>query len=44
MATSTFDIMQSNQTIGRAQALRRAMLAYLTDRSYIWNAYPAFWG
>ena len=44
LATSTFDIMNSNGTIGRAEALRRAMLAYLNDRSDIWNAYPGFWG
>jgi CHAT domain-containing protein len=44
LTTSTFDIMKSNQTIGRAEALRRAMLAYLNDRSDIWNAYPGFWG
>jgi CHAT domain-containing protein/tetratricopeptide (TPR) repeat protein len=44
LTTSAFDIMKSNQTIGRAEALRRAMLAHLEDRSDIWNAYPAFWG
>ena len=31
MATSTFDIMKSNQTVGRAEALRRTMLAYLDE-------------
>jgi CHAT domain-containing protein len=44
LATSTFDIMKSNPTFGRAEALRRAMLAYFDDRSDIWNAYPGFWG
>jgi CHAT domain-containing protein len=44
LSTSTFDIMNSDQTIGRAEALRRAMLAYLNDKSDDWNPYPAFWG
>ncbi|MGE0285352.1 MAG: tetratricopeptide repeat protein [Bradyrhizobium sp.] len=44
LATSTFDILQSDPTIGRARALQRAMLSYLSDTSNPQNAYPAFWG
>lgn len=42
--TSTFDIMKSNPQVGKAEALRQAMLAYLTDTSDPSNANPAFWG
>jgi CHAT domain-containing protein len=31
------------RSIGRAEALRRAMLAYLNDLSNPRNAYPAYW-
>jgi CHAT domain-containing protein len=41
---STFDFIRSNPGIGRAEAVRRAMLAFLADRSLEENAYPAFWG
>jgi CHAT domain-containing protein/tetratricopeptide (TPR) repeat protein len=44
LTTSTFDIMRSDPAIGRAEAVRRAMLAYLNDRSNPQNAYPAYWG
>ena len=44
LTTSTFDRLKANPGIGRAEALRQAMLAYLNDASSPRNAYPAFWG
>jgi hypothetical protein len=43
VTTLTFDIMKSDPTLGRAEALRRTMLAYLNDLSDPRNAYPAYW-
>jgi CHAT domain-containing protein len=43
LTTSTFQFIKSETNIGRAEALRRAMLAYLNDTSESQNAYPAFW-
>src|SRR5262249_22560504 len=44
LTTSTFDILKTDPKLGRAEALRRAMLAYLADTSSPRNAYPATWG
>ena len=44
LTISTFDNLKSNPAMGRAEALRQAMLGYLNDASSPKNAYPAFWG
>jgi len=44
LTTSTFDILKADPKLGRAEALRRAMLAYLNDTSDPMNPYPAYWG
>jgi CHAT domain-containing protein/tetratricopeptide (TPR) repeat protein len=43
LTTSTFDIMKKEPTLGRAEVLRRAMLAYMNDTTNPQNAYPALW-
>jgi tetratricopeptide (TPR) repeat protein len=44
LTTSTFNLLKSNPKLGRAEALRQAMLAYQNDTSNTLNAYPAYWG
>ena len=36
--------MKADPKLGRAEALRNAMLDYMNDRSSLLNAYPALWG
>lgn len=43
LTTSTFDRLKADPKLGRAEALRQSMLAYLNDASSPRNAYPAFW-
>jgi CHAT domain-containing protein len=43
LTTSTFAIMKADPKLGRAAALRNAMLTYMSDKSNPLNAYPAFW-
>jgi CHAT domain-containing protein len=43
LTTTTFDILQREPEVGRAEAVRRAMVALLDDPHDAWNAYPAFW-
>ena len=43
LTTSTFDLIKSDPKLGRAEALRRAMLAYMNDATDPLSAYPALW-
>jgi tetratricopeptide (TPR) repeat protein/uncharacterized protein YraI len=44
LTTSTFAIMKADPKLGRAEALRQAMLAYMNDGSGTLDAYPGLWG
>jgi CHAT domain-containing protein len=44
LAISTFDALAKDPKLGKAEALRRAMVVYMDNPSDIWNAYPAMWG
>ena len=43
LTTRTFDMLQSDPKLGRAEALRRAMLAYMNDSADPLSTYPALW-
>ncbi len=44
LTTQAFAVLKADPTLGRAEAMRRTMLAYLNDKSSPENAYPALWG
>jgi CHAT domain-containing protein len=43
LTTKTFDLLQRDPTLSRADALRQSMLAYMNDPSDPLNAHPALW-
>lgn len=44
IATSTFANLEADAKLGRAEAMRRAMVAYLGDDTKPEQAYPGYWG
>jgi len=44
LTVATFTNLNSDAKMGRSEALRRAMLAFLNDKPDVTHAYPAFWG
>ncbi len=44
LMTSTFARLAASGRLGRAEALREAMLEMSRDEKDPWSAYPAFWG
>ena len=43
LTTTTFDKITSDPKLGRSEALRRAMIEYMSDAADPKNAYPAYW-
>ena len=43
LTTATFEALRQNPGMGRAEALRQAMLALMADPNEPLNAYPAYW-
>ena len=43
LTTNSFKLLKDNPTMGRAEALRRSMLALTNDTSEPTNAYPGIW-
>ncbi len=44
IATTTFANLKADAKLGRAEAMRRAMVSYLSDEAKPEQAYPGYWG
>ena len=43
LTVGTFEALRQNPSIGRAEALRQSMLAFIADPAGLTNGYPAYW-
>jgi CHAT domain-containing protein len=44
IASNLFASLNADAQLGRAEALQRAMISFLSDSDHVENAFPGLWG